>query len=58
MAFDGIVASGVVWELSGLLTGGRIEKIYQTEQDEIVLLCHSMREKYRLQPRQPQNTPD
>lgn len=48
MPYDGIVASGVVWELSGLLSGGRIEKIYQTEQDEIILLCHSMREKYRL----------
>lgn len=48
MPYDGIVSSGVVWELSGLLTGGRIEKIYQTEQDEIILLCHSMREKYRL----------
>jgi len=48
MPYDGIVASGVVWELSGLLAGGRIEKIYQTEQDEIILLCHSMREKYRL----------
>ncbi|MBQ8165006.1 MAG: NFACT family protein [Clostridia bacterium] len=48
MPYDGIIASGVVWELSGLLTGGRIEKIYQTEQDEIILLCHSMHEKYRL----------
>ncbi|MBQ8828002.1 MAG: NFACT family protein, partial [Clostridia bacterium] len=48
MPYDGIVASGVVWELSGLLTGGRIEKIYQTEQDELVLLCHLMHEKYRL----------
>lgn len=48
MPYDGIVASAAVWELSGLLTGGRIEKIYQTEKDEIVLLIHSMGERLRL----------
>lgn len=48
MPYDGIVTSATVWELSGLLTGGRIEKIYQTEKDEIVLLTHSMGERLRL----------
>ena len=29
MAFDGIVISNLVWELSERLTDGRINKIYQ-----------------------------
>ena len=37
MAFDGFVTYGIVAELSGLLTGGKIDKIYQPEKDEIVV---------------------
>jgi predicted ribosome quality control (RQC) complex YloA/Tae2 family protein len=37
LPFDGIVTKCVVDELSHLLTGGRIEKIYQPEADEIIL---------------------
>lgn len=48
MPYDGMVAAAVVWELSGLLQNGRIEKIYQTEQDEIILACHAGGERYRL----------
>ncbi len=48
MPYDGIVAAAVVWELSGLLANGRIEKIYQTELDEIILGCHAGGERYRL----------
>lgn len=48
MPFDGIVLSGAVWEINGLLEVGRIEKIFQTGKYEIVLLCHSHSEKYRL----------
>lgn len=48
MPYDGIVANAAVWELSGLLAGGRIEKVYQTERDEITLLIHSMGERFRL----------
>lgn len=48
MPYDGIVANAAVWELSGLLVGGRIEKVYQTERDEITLLIHSMGERFRL----------
>ena len=48
MPFDGIVLKGVVGELNSLLSGGRIEKIFQTERDEIVLLCHAFSDHYRL----------
>ena len=48
MPYDGIVLSGAVWEINGLLSGGRIEKVFQTGRYEIVLLCHSHSEKYRL----------
>lgn len=48
MAFDGIVVSGVVWELSGIIEGSRITKIYQAEKDEILLVCHKNGENYKL----------
>lgn len=48
MPFDGIVLRAVVSELNGLLAGGRIEKIFQTERDEIVLACHAASSHYRL----------
>ena len=48
MPFDGIVMRAVVSELNGLLAGGRIEKIFQTERDEIVLACHAASSHYRL----------
>ncbi len=41
MAFDGIVLSAAVWEINGLLAGGRIERVFQTGKNEITLLCHS-----------------
>lgn len=48
MPYDGIVLSGAVWEMNGLLSGGRIEKVFQTGRYEITLLCHAHSEKYRL----------
>ncbi len=48
MPLDGIVLSSVVWELDGLLRGGRVEKINQTEKDEVVLTCHTASGKYNL----------
>jgi len=48
MAFDGIVLHAVIGELSGLLAGGRIEKIFQTGAYEITLLVHAGGEHYRL----------
>lgn len=48
MSFDGMVTGAVVHELSSKLTGGKIEKIYQPEADEIILNVHSVRENYKL----------
>lgn len=48
MPFDGIVTKCIVNELNLLLSGGRIDKIYQPENDEIVLLVRSKGQNYRL----------
>jgi predicted ribosome quality control (RQC) complex YloA/Tae2 family protein len=48
MPFDGIVLSAVAAQLSALLTGGKIDKIYQPEADELVLHIAAGREKRRL----------
>jgi predicted ribosome quality control (RQC) complex YloA/Tae2 family protein len=48
MPFDGIVLSAVSARLSKLLTGGKIDKIYQPESDEIVFHIVVGREKHRL----------
>ncbi len=37
MPLDALCLSGVIHELSGALTGGRIDKIYQPGRDEVVL---------------------
>lgn len=43
MALDGITVSAVVKELSGLLTGARISKIAQPENDELMLTLKGSR---------------
>lgn len=43
MAFDGFVISHLVAELSENLTGGRITKIAQPEEDELILTIHKHR---------------
>lgn len=48
MAFDGIVTKSVVDEAKELLIGGRIDKVYQQERDEILLLIHSNKKNYKL----------
>lgn len=48
MPYDGIVAAAAVYELSGLISGGRIDKVIQSEPDEIILGCYAGRENYRL----------
>ncbi len=48
MAFDGIVISSLVWELNERLADGRINKIYQPENDAIVLAIKNNRNNYRL----------
>lgn len=48
MSFDGMVTDAVVRQLSEKLTGGKIEKIYQPESDEIIMHIHSNRDNYKL----------
>ncbi len=48
MAFDGIFLHAIIDELNGLLSGGRVEKIFQPEPAAIVLLIHASGEHYRL----------
>ena len=48
MAFDGFTAAGVVSELREKILGGRVDKIYQPENDEIVLSVRSAGENHRL----------
>ena len=48
MAFDGIVIANLVSELNERLIDGRINKIYQPENDAIVLTVKNNRNNYRL----------
>lgn len=48
MAFDGFVMSNLARELETCLVGGRINKIYQPEKDEIHLLIKNQKRNWRL----------
>jgi len=48
MAFDGIVVKSVVEELKEKLKGGRIDKIFQPEKDEIILQVRSIGQNFKL----------
>nr|MCR4717655.1 NFACT family protein [Lachnospiraceae bacterium] len=48
MAFDGIVIANLVKDLNDKLIGGRISKIYQPEEDELLLLVKSEGATLRL----------
>lgn len=48
MAFDGISLAAVIDELDKKLTGGRIDKVYQPEGDEIILSIRSLGSAYKL----------
>ncbi len=48
MPFDGIVTKCMVNELNGLLAGGRVDKVFQPEADEIVLVVRAKSQNYRL----------
>lgn len=48
MAFDGIVTKSVKDELEDKLLGGRIDKIYQQEDDEILINIYNKGENYKL----------
>lgn len=44
MAYDGIAVSNIVFELKEKLIGGRIDKIYQPGNDEIIFSVRSVKE--------------
>lgn len=48
MALDGVVLSNIIYELKNLLLGGRIDKIYQPEKDEIIISVRSLGNNYKL----------
>ena len=48
MAFDGITVSALKSEIENKILGGRIDKIYQPEKDEIILGIRSMGQAYKL----------
>lgn len=48
MAFDGVVISNIVKDMKERLTGGRIYKIYQPENDEINLVIKNLGTTFRL----------
>ena len=48
MALDGIVIANLVKELNETLTGGRITKIAQPENDELLLTIKNYKNQYRL----------
>lgn len=48
MAFDGITISALVSEIRKKALGGRIDKIYQPEPDEILLNIRSLGSAYKL----------
>ena len=48
MALDGLVISNIVYELSEALSGGRISRIAQPENDALVLTVKNNRTNYRL----------
>ena len=48
MAFDGMVARAIAIELNKTLAGGKIEKIYQPEKEELVFVVRSLGTRYKL----------
>ena len=48
MAFDGITVACITKELQDSLTGGRIYKISQPENDALLITVRCGREQYRL----------
>ena len=48
MSYDGIVTKAVVKELEVNLVGGRIDKVYQQEKDEILIHIHNRGTNHKL----------
>ena len=48
MALDGFSISNIIYELKNTIIGGRVDKIYQPEKDEIVLQIRNKGNAYKL----------
>ncbi len=48
MSYDGFVTHSVVHELNTKILGGKIDKIYQPEDDEIIITVRTFNGNYRL----------
>ena len=48
MAFDGIITRAMANELNERLAGGKIEKIYQPEAEELVFHIHTHQGRHKL----------
>lgn len=48
MAFDGFTIANIVYDLNKALTGGKINKIAQPENDELLLTIKNQKNQYRL----------
>lgn len=48
MSFDGIVSRAIVKELNNTILGGRIDKIYQPERDELLLNIYNKGDNHKL----------
>ena len=48
MAFDGFVVAALVKEMNDTITGGRLYKIAQPEEDELFITIKNNKEQYRL----------
>lgn len=48
MSFDGIITGAIVSEMNKNILGGKIEKVYQPEADELVINVHSKSGNFKL----------
>lgn len=48
MSLDGIVSKAIVKELNNTILGGRIDKVYQPEKDELLLNIYNKGNNYKL----------
>ena len=48
MALDGLVIHSLAYELSTKLVGGKIDRIHQPENDEMVLYIRNNKENFKL----------
>lgn len=48
MSYDGVVTRAVYYELKNLLSGGKLQKIYQPSKNTIILKIYSLGKNYNL----------